>query len=188
MTAAIASKLRFLRGFHDGLVLSGSYIYSLINGNQDNGSALQDDIGVMTDHGAPSIDSCPNTIIYRSQTTKFDSEASHHKCDVWLPVKTLQGWKSAIYLGALGGSAVDVNSAFMNFHGTGICPHGSGSGNHAVHVDQLVIYQGSLCADSPGNWNETWGDKGRGLFHMDAYANTFPNHQFYVGFSTAEVA
>ena len=186
MTSSIESKLRWLRGIQDGLVLSGSYIYSLINGGNDNGSALQDDIGAMTAYGACPASMCDANTWHRNQTKQFDSEAAKHKQLNWMPVKTLEGFFSAIYFGALGGSCVDVNNAFANWNGVGICPTGSGIGNHAVHVDDVVIYKGSLATDSPNNWGLGWGDRGRGLFTADTYARTFQNHQFYVAFSTAE--
>ena len=186
MTSSIESKLRWLRGIQDGLVLSGSYVYSLINGGNDNGSALQDDIGAMTQFGSCPASMCPANNWHRNQTKQFDSEAAKHKQLNWMPVKTLEGFFSAIYFGALGGSCVDVNNAFANWNGVGICPTGSGIGNHAVHVDDVVIYKGSLATDSPNNWGLGWGDRGRGLFTADTYARTFQNHQFYVAFSTAE--
>ena len=197
MTAMIASKLRWIRGIRDGktqadqIVLSGNYIYSLLNGGRDNGSALQDDIGEMINNGAPSVDSCPANLIWRKDTEKFDAEAAKHKCSEgdWLPVKTIQGWKSAIAQGALGAMCVDVNNAFANYKGNGLTPTGNGVGNHAIHADDVEEYKGKVVVAPPNNWGLGWGDQGRGLLiPEEAGARTFGYHQWYVGFSTLEAS
>ncbi len=185
-TTSIASKLRWLRGIQDGLVLSGSYLYSLINGGNDNGSALQDDIGAMTTYGACPASMCDANTWHRNQTKQFDSEAAKHKQLDWHPVKSLDGFWSAIYWGALGGACLDANNAFANYNGNGIAPTGSGIGNHATHVDDVVIYKGSLAGETVNNWGLGWGSNGRGLVNTGTYQRSFQNHQFYVAFSTAE--
>ena len=191
MTAMIESELRWLRGIQDGLVLSGSYVYSLINGTAEggsgqNGSALQDDKQAMTDYGAPAASRCGPNTINRNQTKQFDTEAATHKCLNWYPVKSLDGFWSAIYWGAMGGSCLDANNAYANYSGSGMTPTGGGIGNHANRVRDVEVYKGSLVGRIANNWGGNWGLNGTGLVNSDTYARPFQNHQFYVAFSTAE--
>ena len=191
MTAMIESELRWLRGIQDGLVLSGSYVYSLINGTAEggsgqNGSALVDDIQAMDQHGAPAASRCGPNMINRHQTKQFDAEASAHKCLNWMPVKSLDGFWSALYWGAIGGSCLDANNAYANYSGSGITPTGGGIGNHANRVRDVEVYNGSLVGLAANNWGLGWGLNGTGLVNSDTYARPFQNHQFYVAFSTAE--
>ena len=186
MAAMIESELRLLRGIDDGLVLSGSYVYSLINGGNDNGSALQDDIGAMSTYGACPASICPAEMWHRSQTKQFDSEAAKHKQSSWYPVKSLDGFWSAIYWGAMGGSCLDANNAYANYSGSGMTPTGGGIGNHANRVRDVEVYKGSLVGRIANNWGGKWGLNGTGLVNSDTYQRPFQNHQFYVAFSTAE--
>lgn len=180
------SKTRWLRGIRDKLVLSGSYVYSWINGNQDNGSDLYDGMNELMEHGAPPMEQCGPNLIYRSQTSKFDAEARKHLGAECWKAETKQGFRSGIALGFIGIVAVQVAGAFQNFKGPGIIPAYRGPGNHAMHVDDMYYYKGTEVFDTCNNWNVTWGDKGRCLSTWDSFEEPFDIFDFYLIGSSEE--
>lgn len=184
--ASVLSKTRYLRGIQDGIVLSGSYVYSWINNNQDNGSALDRGMAELMAHGAPPSKMCPNTMIYRNQTQQFDAEAIKHLGLACYALTSKQGFRSAVALGYLCVVAMQVGNDFMNYKGKGTAPVIKGPGNHAMHVDDAEIIGGVENYDLVNNWNMTWGDLGRGLVTWDAFVTPFTVHQFYVITSTSE--
>ncbi len=184
--ASVLSKTRFLRGITDGLVLSGSYVYSWINNNEDNGSALDRGMAELLAHGAPPASLCDANQIYRKQTQAYDDEAAKHLGLQAYAAETQQGFDSGIALGYLGVVAVQVNNAFSNYKGSGICPTGNGPGNHAIHVDDAKYVNGVLWYHIVNNWNLTWGLRGKGWVTWSAFAQPFKYQTFYLVPATIE--
>lgn len=185
-TANALSRARYLRGIRDKLILSGSYIYSWINGGADNGSLLRDGMATVMSKGAPTLERCPWNMIYRNQTQQFDAEAAKRKGIEAYAAGTLQGFKTGLALGYMGVCAVHVGSRFMNLEAGGVNPVSSGPGNHAEAVDDLVWDGGRFKYDIPGSWGLGVMDRGRS-YHVDEhFEQTFGNHQFWLLRSTEE--
>ncbi len=180
------SKSRKLRGFQDDLVLSGSYVYSWINGGRDNGSQLYDGMNELMEHGAPPMEMCGPNSIYRAQTKAYDAEAAKHRGLACYEAKTKQGFRSGIALGFIGIVAVQVSGGFQSFKSTGIIQAYAGQGNHAIHVDDMKYHNGTEVFDAVNNWNVTWGDEGRALMTWDSFEQPFSIHSFYLIGSTEE--
>jgi hypothetical protein len=66
-TAGALSRARYLRGIQDKIILSGAFVYSLINGGRDQGSALQAGLKVVETHGAPPESMVTWNMIYPNQ-------------------------------------------------------------------------------------------------------------------------
>lgn len=185
--SAVQSKTRWLRGIQDGAVLSGSYVYSWINNNQDNGSALDRGMAELMSHGAPLASRCNADMIYRKQTQQFDTEAMAHLGLGCYAAKTKQGFRSGLALGFLGVVCLHVAGNFVNFKGeNSIVSAYNGVGNHAIHCDDILLLNGTEVYDTVNNWGVNWGFHGRGYTVWDNFAQPFNIHTFYLITSTEE--
>lgn len=170
--ASSLSKARYLRGFVDGLVLSGSYVYSKINGGSDNGSSPSDDIDALSTYGAPPVSLVTADMIYpRLQPPNADHEAAQHKGLVMYEANSQIEFYSGIAAGFIGVVALCANNVYSNWTGSGVMPVLRGQMNHANHVDDLVLVNGEIVCDTVNNWNVTWGDNGRALIPWGTFAN-----------------
>lgn len=193
--ASAMSKTRYLRGIQDGLVLSGSYVYSWINNGQDNGSPLDRGMAELAAHGAPAAARCDKNKIYRNQTQQFDAEAMNHLGLNCYAITTRQGLDSAVALRFMVVVALHVGNAFMNYKGKGLIPVVAGIGNHAIHVDDGRLVGQDVQYKPVNNWNLTWGERGYGWTTFDSFKQTMKRvengrqvgvHQFYAITSTQE--
>ena len=184
--AAALSRARWLRGIQDGLILSGAYIYSLINGGRDQGSMLEDGLRVIQSHGAPPESLVPWNMIYpRMQPPSAREEAAKRKgLDAYL-VKSLQGLKTALAAGYPCIVAVQAGSNFDR-QTEGVSGVDRGGGNHAVCCDDLVYRDGVFLYDDPNSWSLNWGTRGRTYLIDKHFAQTFDQHGFYAIPSTTE--
>jgi hypothetical protein len=185
--AMALSKTRYKRGITDGLVLSGSYVYSRINNNQDHGSALDRGMAELMAYGAPPASICPKETIWRKDTVRFDAEAAKHRGLSCYAAQTKEGFISGIALGFIGIVAVQVTNSFMAYRGGGLLQPASGIGNHAIHCDSVSYdSRGNLVFDVVNNWGLSWGDFGRGYCTWDMFAQPFATHTFYLVASTED--
>lgn len=187
-TASAYTKIRWLRGFRDNWYGSGSYVYSKINGNRDNGSSLNDDIGELTKYGV-----CSDTVVTADQifqaqmnVAAADADAAKHKGLVAYHCTTQQELLSGLAAGFIAVVVVQVAGSFQSYNGSGLLPAFRGSGNHAVHVDDLVWDGNQFLFDLVNNWNVTWGDQGRAMASWASFQQTFGVHPFYLICSTNE--
>ena len=185
-TASVLSKTRWKQGVRDGIVLSGSYVYSWINGGQDNGSPLDQDIKELTTHGTCPKSMCGPQMIFRNQTKQFDVEAAKYKGLNFLPIDTIQGLKTAVAMGFLVVVAVQVGPHFNKLNSQGILTPDSGNGNHAVHVDDMIVINDKIYFDLVNNWNVTWGQDGRAYVPEEMFTRTIQVHQFWALMSNLE--
>ncbi len=184
--AMVLSKTRYLRGFADKTVLSGSYVYSWINGGRDNGSQLIDGMNELMAHGSCPMEMCGPNTIWRQDTKPFDAEAAKHRGLQCFEAQTKQGFRSGIALGFLGVVAIQVDSRFQSFKGSGILPPAGGSGNHACSVQDAKYINGTEVFDFQNNWGLGWGDQGMAWVTWDSFAQPFTVHRFYLIPSTQE--
>lgn len=185
--AGALSRARWLRGLQDGLILSGAFIYSLINGGRDFGSALEDGLRVIQSHGAPPEELVPWDQIYPNQQPRnAKAEAAKHKGLTCYAAKTKQGFRTGIAAGFVGIVAVHAGGRFQRLNDQGIAGVDSGRGNHAIHVDDMALKGGTEVFDSVNSWGLTYGDEGRAYLTWDSFEQTFGTHTFYLIASTQE--
>jgi hypothetical protein len=185
--AGALSKARFLRGINDYLLLSGAFIYSLINGGRDNGSALEDGLRVIQTHGAPPESLVPWDKIYPNlQPATAKAEALKHLGLDCYAAQTMQGFRTGIAAGYTGICAVHAGRNYQRLNQNGVAGVDSGRGNHATHIDDLVYKNGTELFDQPNSWGANYGENGRAYLHRDSFAQTFGTHTFYLIGSTEE--
>lgn len=168
--------------------LSGAYLYSLINGNSDNGSMLEDGMAAMQAQGVATEATVGVNQIYRTtyDRAKADAEAAKYKGFECYAVRTNQGLFSALASGFDCVVAVHADNGFMSLDGRGVAGGGNGPGNHAVLADGLW-WDGELIADGCNSWGLSYGREGRmGLTWSRHFSKTTPYHVFYAIRSTTD--
>ncbi len=185
--AGALSKARRRRGINDNLLLSGAWLYSLINGNQDNGSALEDGLKAIQLHGCAPASLVPWDMIYQRQMpANAKAEAAKHKGLVCYAVQTKQGFRSALAAGFPVIVAVMVGNNFQRLDFNGTCGVDRGIGNHAIHCDDICIVGSEEVYDTCNSWGLGYGTQGRAYSRWDSFTQTFGNHTFYAIGSTEE--
>ena len=190
MTAYMATKARVRRfGSNYRVDLSGAYLYSLVNGNQDNGSTLEDGMNAIKEKGCCSESLVKWNQIYRTQYDRAvaDADALQYRAFECAVVRSEQALASALILGFDVGVAVHVGNNFMSLDANGIVGADSGPGNHAVHCDGINYSDavGELEFDHMGSWGTSVHSMGRGGLTWKRHLSvTKDYHQFYVIRST----
>lgn len=180
--------LRRKRGINDGVVFAGNYVYSLLNGGRDNGSALVDGLQEIQTKGVPPVSIAGGAMnIWRKNTTSMDSEAVKH---IVVPgtIFELQNWTEILSAAALGGVinfAVMVGNAFSNYK-SGIVPVANGVGNHSVTGVDVEIINGVPQLVMKNHWGLTWGMAGFGYIQSSAVTQTIPVHGAWAAFGEQE--
>jgi len=164
--------------------LSGAYAYSLINGNHDNGSMLEDALRECMARGVAPLSLVNARQIFRNQynTASADAEAAKYKAFEAYAVGTEMGLWSAIFNDFDVVVGVHVDNGFMHLDSRGVAQGGNGPGNHAVSCDGGWYDDATneLVADGVNQWGYTYGDRGRmGLTWNQHFRHTFPYHMFY---------
>jgi len=185
--AGALSKARYLRGIQDKLILSGAFLYSLINGNRDNGSMLEDGLKAIQKHGVCPESLVPwNKIYQRDQPANAPAEAAKHKGLACYAVQTKQGFRTALAAGFPVIVAVHAGSRFQTLNPYGIAGVDPGRGNHAVHCDDICIVNGVEVYDHQNSWGTRYGQSGRSYLTWNSFSQTFGTHVFYAVASTEE--
>jgi len=188
-TAIALSKSRWLRGIKDQLILSGSFVYSLINGGRDNGSALEDALRVVQDFGAPPASLVGPTMIFpRLQPKNARAEALKHKGLEAYRAVTKQGWDTGLACGFQGVAVVHAGRNFTRMSRINTGPScsvragvDSGNGNHCVNVSDIRIIDGTIHYLVDNSWSLSgFGERGRAWVTWDSFAQTFGVHQFFL--------
>lgn len=185
--AAAMSKARYLRGIRDKLILSGAFLYSLINGGRDQGSALEAGLKAIQKSGICPADLVTWDMIYpNDQPSNAKSEALKHKGFKCFAVQTEQGFRSALAAGFPVIVAVHAGQNFQRLNSQGIAGVDNGGGNHAIHSYDIEIINGREYYLTDNSWNTSYGAGGRVLLPWESFAQTFVNHTFYAVASTQE--
>lgn len=185
--AGVYGRARKLRGINDDFQFSGAFLYSLINGGQDNGSALEAGLRKLLSDGVCLADTVLWDMIYpRLQPSHAKAEAAKHKGLIVYPCETLQGLRTGLAKGFPAVVAVHAGSSFQKLDSRGIAGVSSGRGNHAVGVDDLCYVGGIETYDMFNSWGTQYGTQGRAYLTDDHFEQTFGSHQFYLCASTAE--
>lgn len=185
--AGAYGKARYKRGYTDGKKFSGAFLYSLINGNRDNGSALEDGLREIQKTGVCLESTVPWNMIYRrDQPAEAIIEAAKHRGLDCYAAQTMQGFRTGIAAGFIGIVAVHAGPNFQRLNQNGVAGVDNGGGNHAIHCDDLVFKNGTELFDCPNSWDVYYGENGRAYLHKDSFAQTFSRHTFYLIGSTEE--
>lgn len=185
--ATTYSKARFKRGLTDLLQFSGSFLYSLINGGRDQGSALEDGLREIQKTGCCPRDMNAWDKIFKNQiSAEARAAAAKHKGLDAYAVQTKQGFRSALALGFPVIVAVHAGGRFQRLDASGIAGVDNGSGNHAIHCDDIKIINGHEVYDACNSWGLNYGDKGRAYLTWESFEQTFGHHTFYAIASTEE--
>lgn len=171
---------RWFGGNRDGVVFAGNYNYSLINGGRDAGSSLQAGFRTTTANGFVPVDLCPWNKIYRKDTQQFDHIAAQNKAVDPFPARTMAGFRTGMSQGFVGGAAIQVGQNLERKTSNGIAPVDRGPGNHAVVVLQSRLLNGKLVYDVYLDWGPQHGHDGFLTLTEDHFAETFPNHLFWL--------
>ncbi len=190
LCAGLLQRMRWLSGtdYQDGMLLSGAYPYSKMNGGQDRGSILEDGMKVICEHGCAPADLVTWDMIYPKQQPKnADAEAAKHKG--WNPLRTtdLQQVRTALSQQIPVGIAVHAGAKYSKVDSKGrVLGVDNGHGNHAIIADDLLWEDGSEWLDSPGSWGLGLGVQGRVKMPFDSILQTMPYHVFYILMSVVE--
>lgn len=152
-------------------LLSGSFMYSKVNGGQDQGAMIGDLIKAGKE-GTCSQDMCPWNAIYPRQIRpEAYQEAKRWRIKNAYVVETFAEIMTAIQLGQyIPVFAVMVGNNFMNIDSNGVAGFDRGPGNHAVTGDGARIGTNPVI-DMPNSWGPTFGDQGRAFLterHLDS--------------------
>lgn len=124
--------------------LSGSYIYSWINGGRDQGANIVDSLNTLGKYGTCLEVTCPVNSIYRAQSKIGDTEAKRFKIAYGLAVTSSDQascWDwicSIIQQGGLAQFAIEVGNSFERFNADGVAGVDRGYGNHSVYADGMI--------------------------------------------------
>lgn len=142
--------------------LSGSYVYSWINGGRDQGANIVDSLNALQQHGTCLDSTCPVSSIYRSQSKAGDAEAQRFKIGYGVAVTSSDqascfDWVgSIIQQGAIAQFAIEVGNNFENFDANGVAGYAAGYGNHSVEGDGMIQINGVWYITMPNTWGP-WG-------------------------------
>ena len=185
--ASAYAKARYLRGFTDGKTFSGSFLYSLINGNRDQGSALEDGLREIQRTGVCEFDLNKWDRIFSNQiSAEARANAAKHKGLDCFAVQTKQGFRSALAMKMPVIVAVQAGRNFQRLNSDGIASVDNGSGNHAIHSHDIKIVKGTEVYPSDNSWGFNYGQNGSANLHWDSFEQTFGHHTFYAIASTEE--
>lgn len=164
------------------VVLSGASLYSLINGGEDEGSALEDgmkalmNIGLLTEAEAGWND------IYKDARGQSPTRARFRALECY-QVNSEAELATGLVNEFTAVVAVDVTNNFYRLSRNGVAGGSSGPGNHSVCADD-VLYDGALGGfkfDMPNSWNTTYGEQGRAyLTWKDNLRSCVNYHRFYL--------
>ena len=182
------ARARYLRGFADGMQFSGSWVYSLINGGRDNGSALEDGLTIGMTEGFAELSLVPPNEIYpqlQCNRRAAQESAAKHKSFRAYAVKSKQGFRSALAMGFPVIVAVSAGSRFQQLL-NGVSGVDAGNGNHAVLCDDITIKDGIEVYDHQNSWGTQYGQQGRSYLTWQHLSQPWNYHTAYAIASTQE--
>jgi hypothetical protein len=158
--------------------LSSGFLYSLINGGQDQGAVISDGIDALKNVGTCTFATVGIKPFYTRQMPPGAREeakrfrlADAYRCDTWeeLVSALLTGRFYPVY-------GVMVGNNFSRFDSNGVAGHDRGPGNHCMMADGLrKLPDGRWVLDNVNSWSPTWGPFKNGRCYLDK------NHLFSGG-------
>jgi len=161
--------------------LSGGYLYSLINGNRDNGSMLDAGMKVIQDKGIAPVDLVPLDRLFRKQydTSAADRAAKKYMAYECYRCEEIEDLWTALALGWDCVVVVHVGNGFERFDSNGLAGYSRGQGNHAVGAQGILWAGGEIVADAYNSWGKAWGNRGHMLLSKRHFEQTIGVHSFY---------
>lgn len=161
-------RLRFMFGMKD-VKLSPTYLYSLINGNQDNGAIISDGAEAMKKYGTCTFDLVGQDKIYQRQMpSNAKTEAAQFKADDYYACDSWAETVSAIIAGHQVTFGNQVGNNWGRFDKYGACGHDRGPGNHCISADGLIkLGDGRWALRAYNSWGDDWGPFKNGRMYLD---------------------
>lgn len=180
-------KTRFKRGIQDKRKFSGAWLYSLVNGGRDNGSMPDHVLRKILEVGVCFETTVPWDQIYpRQQPANAKIEAAKYKGIDGYVAKTIEGLYTGMARGLIAFIVVHAGRNFQRLNDKGVAGVDSGSGNHAIHADELVHEGGDLFMKGVNSWGLQYGRRGRAKLHRSSIEQPWRNHRMYLLGSTIE--
>lgn len=163
-----ARRCRFLSGQED-VELSPGWIYSLLNGNRDEGAIISQGIKAMLEVGTVPFDLVGQKPFYQRQMPKEAKDIAHnfrafeiYQCTTWEEtISALQSGYMAVF-----GTMVGRN--FNRFDSYGVCGQDPGPGNHCVMADGCTkLGDGRWVVDMVNSWGYEWGPFKNGRAYLE---------------------
>lgn len=181
-TSTVQEKERFLNGqLH--VELSGSSVYAMINGGQDNGSQLHDGQEEIINTGAlPASVSSADQIYKNQYSAETWKNAARFRAQEAFVIEDELDLQTALMNGFMPVVAVHVDNGFNSVGVDGVSRGGQGPGNHSIHLDGLKWSDklGCWCYDLVNSWGSSWNDQGRIFITWDKHLKvTRQYHEFY---------
>tara|TARA_Y100001963_G_scaffold87876_1_gene121409 strand:- start:3461 stop:4276 length:816 start_codon:yes stop_codon:yes gene_type:complete len=180
-SASSLEKSRVLSGL-DYVRLSGEYVYSKINDNKDQGALLDDGMEALKEFGAAEYKESHNQKYRRRNFNRQDDDsAKKFRAFDCCSISTEWELASAIVSGWVCVVAVHAGNSFMRLDSRGVAGSSLGPGNHAVHLDDVIVdSNNNLLFDMANSWGTQWGDHGRAyLSWKNHLAKPARYHYFY---------
>jgi hypothetical protein len=177
---ATALRKAIIRSGIECPALSGTYLYSKINGNQDNGSNLNAGMKAMLDGICLESTVGPDKI-YRSQynNQQADKEAALRKGFECYALTSMQAYWTALALNFDVIFAIQVGGNFNRLDARKCPGVANGRGNHAMSAFSLFMEGGELTSRGQNHWDKTWGDGGFCNIQRANIESTIGSHVWY---------
>lgn len=162
-------RTRFLNGMAD-VKLSPAFVYSLINGNQDNGAVISDAIEQLKKWGTCPFDMLGQKPFYQRQISQECKDIAQrfrlqdaYGCHSWEEVcSALQTGRYVVVFGIM------VGNTWNKFDQYGVSGHDRGYGNHCVMADGMrKLPDGRWCLDTVNSWGMDFGPWKNGRVYQD---------------------
>lgn len=184
------SKMRWRLGIRDGIVFSGSYLYSWGNRGSDQGAVLEEIMQYLMTKGTVPKSTCGPNTIWRQQCSAFDGEAVNHEGLALQAIANQAELNTVLAQKKIATVCVQVDSSqYCNYKGQGLVPAFRGNGNHCIHCDDIRWNSVASRYEyrQVGNWNVTWGLRGTGWCTFASFGQTIANHMFYAHTSVKDM-
>lgn len=185
--AGALARARVRRGL-EYVKMSGESLYAQINGDQDQGSMLDDGMTALQKNGCSPADLVKwQTYLWRDISKEARAAMARFKAWECYRVDTEDELLIGLASGFEGVVAVEANNQFMRVDADGRVSPTDGNGNHAVGVDDVRIFNGKAEFDMFNSWDLTYGVGGRGWISWERHLRTTSHrHAFYLIRSTLD--
>jgi len=161
-SAAVIEQSRFVQGM-DHVLLSGSYVYSILCNGRDRGSNILQAYKLLIDQGVAPESQVPYlTLNPNKLTAEAHRDAANYKMEFGAAYQSWRQIVSAVYLRENMNLSVCVGRHFSNLDSEGVAGLDKGQGNHAVAVGLGLKFSkkwGWLVL-MRNSWSTKWGNKG----------------------------
>ena len=165
------------------VALSGEYLYSLINGGQDNGSMLDDGMQALQVKGIARESLVKHqSYLYSQMSAEAKQDAPNFKAFECYRVDDESELASGLAQGFVGVVAVHASRSYQQLDTRGVRHESHGRGNHAVGVQDVRISpSGEFEYDEFGSWGLQNGQQGCAWLTWSRHLKqTNDYHAFYL--------